>query len=82
MTDKEQSQKAKVFAEYWKNKGYEKAFSAIKYNKIRKNPIRTTLSSKVCNFFKIFIIGGKNLSHRLFFSLVKKCVIFCFLGFT
>lgn len=44
MTDKEQSQKAKVFAEYWKNKGYEKAFSAIKYNKIRKNPIRTILS--------------------------------------
>lgn len=27
MTDKEQSQKAKEFAEYWKNKGYEKGQS-------------------------------------------------------
>lgn len=27
MTDKEQSQKVKAFAEYWKNKGYEKGHS-------------------------------------------------------
>ena len=69
MTEKERKQKAKEFAEYWKDKGYEKGQKNIKTP--RKNPWRFNFSIVkyinllyVCSFF--VHIDMLSLSHFYF----------------